>query len=162
MAKKMQTKQIKKEALTPLEEIKKFYEFMVANKLDLLEYSQDGKTLRLARKSTVPSVHPIPVFSGPVSNPPASHSQNQPSVQETGETIKSPMSGIFYRAPSPSSPPYVREGDQVKAGQVLCIVEAMKVFNEIKADFDCVIKKVICENGKPIAANQDIFLVERK
>ena len=71
------------------------------------------------------------------------------------------MSGIFYRAPSPSSPPYVREGDTVKRGQVLCIVEAMKVFNETKADFDFKVLKVLVENGKALTLNQDIFLIER-
>lgn len=160
MANKKQTKKSKNVHTNPLEEIKKFYDFMVANKLDLLEFSHEGKTLRLARKSAVPSVHPIPVLSGNTQQPSFQTTQN-PQMLE-GETIKSPMSGIFYRAPSPSSPPYVREGDSVKAGQVLCIIEAMKVFNEIKSDFDCVIKKVICENGKPISANQDIFLIERK
>ncbi len=160
MANKKQAKKSKSVSSNPLEEVKKFYDFMVANKLDLLEFSHEGKTLRLARKSAVPSVHPIPVFSGTSQQQPAQPAQTAQQVQ--GETIKSPMSGIFYRAPSPSSPPYVREGDSVKAGQVLCIVEAMKVFNEIKADFDCIIKKVICENGKPISANQDIFLIERK
>jgi biotin carboxyl carrier protein len=71
------------------------------------------------------------------------------------------MSGIFYRAPSPSSPPYVREGDTVKEGQVICVLEAMKVFNEIKAEFNCVIEKVLQENGKPVEPNGDLFQVRR-
>jgi len=71
------------------------------------------------------------------------------------------MSGIFYRSPSPSSPPYVREGDNIQKGQVLCIIEAMKVFNEIKADFNFKILKVLVENGKPVTTNQDLFLIER-
>lgn len=161
MAKKTIRKTAKKQ--TALDEIKKFYDFMIANKLDLLEFSDGGKTVRLARKNTSASVHPIPVFSpAAVQAAAPASSQPAPAPIAAGETIKSPMSGIFYRAPSPSSPPYVREGDAVKAGQVLCIVEAMKVFNEIKADFDCIIKKVLMENGKSIAANQDIFLIERK
>ncbi len=142
-----------------LDEIKKFYDFMTKNKLDLIEFSDGNKTLKLARKSISSPVQAMPVFS-PSASPTATQ-QAQPAVPQ-GETIKSPMSGIFYRAPSPSSPPYVREGDLVKAGQVICIVEAMKVFNEIKSEFDCVIKKVLVENGKPLSANQDIFLIERK
>ncbi len=82
-------------------------------------------------------------------------------AEAAGETIKAPMSGIFYRAPSPASPPYVREGDQVKEGQVLCVIEAMKVFNEIKAEFNCTIKKVLVENGKPLEPDQDIFQIQR-
>ena len=70
-------------------------------------------------------------------------------------------SGIFYRSPSPSSPPYVREGDAVKEGQVIYVIEAMKVFNEIKAEFNCVIEKVMQENGKAIEPNADIFQVKK-
>jgi acetyl-CoA carboxylase biotin carboxyl carrier protein len=81
--------------------------------------------------------------------------------QHGGETIKAPMSGIFYRAPSPASPPYVREGDSIKEGQVICVIEAMKVFNEIKAEFNCVLEKVVHENGKPVEPNADLFLVKK-
>ncbi|MDP2865213.1 MAG: biotin/lipoyl-containing protein, partial [Elusimicrobiota bacterium] len=85
----------------------------------------------------------------------------KPQLAAGGETIKAPMSGIFYRAPSPSSPPYVREGDTVKEGQVICVLEAMKVFNEIKAEFNCVIEKVMQENGKALEPNADLFQVRR-
>lgn len=167
MAKKKNIKNVKTAKDNEvLKEIKKFYDFMTENKLDLLEFSDGNKTLKLARKSTAAQVQPIPIFSpstvsSTASPAPQATQTAQPAIPQ-GETIKSPMSGIFYRAPSPSSPPYVREGDTVKAGQVICIVEAMKVFNEIKAEFDCIIKKVLVENGKPLAANQDIFLIERK
>ena len=79
-----------------------------------------------------------------------------------GSRIKSSITGIFYRAPSPSSPPFVKEGDTIRTGQVLCIIEAMKVFNEIKAEIDCTIIKVLVENGKPVTANHDLFVMEKK
>ncbi|MBI4348818.1 MAG: acetyl-CoA carboxylase biotin carboxyl carrier protein, partial [Elusimicrobia bacterium] len=85
-----------------------------------------------------------------------------PAVPSGGLTVKAPMMGIFYRASSPSSPPFVKRGDQVKRGQVICLIEAMKVFNEIKADFDCVIEELLLENGKPVKAGQDLYLVTRK
>ncbi|MBU2530601.1 MAG: acetyl-CoA carboxylase, biotin carboxyl carrier protein, partial [Elusimicrobia bacterium] len=69
---------------------------------------------------------------------------------------------IFYRAPSHSSPPYVREGDMAKKGQILCVIEAMKVFNEIKCENDCQIIKVLTENGKLVDPDQDIFIVKNK
>ena len=72
------------------------------------------------------------------------------------------MSGIFYRAPTPSSPPYVRESDTIKTGQVICVIEAMKVFNEIKAEEDCIIVKVLTENGKPVEPNQNLFQIKKK
>jgi biotin carboxyl carrier protein len=71
------------------------------------------------------------------------------------------MMGIFYRAPSPSSPPFCREGEAVKPGQVICMIEAMKVFNEIKADFPCTVVKYLVENGKPVKAGQDLIIVSR-
>ncbi|PIR16123.1 MAG: acetyl-CoA carboxylase, biotin carboxyl carrier protein, partial [Elusimicrobia bacterium CG11_big_fil_rev_8_21_14_0_20_64_6] len=71
------------------------------------------------------------------------------------------MMGIFYRAPSPSSPPFCKEGDAVKPGHVICMIEAMKVFNEIKAEFPCTIVKCLVENGKPVKSGQDLIIVAR-
>ena len=75
--------------------------------------------------------------------------------------VKSSMMGIFYRAPTPSSPPFAKEGDSVKPGQVLCIIEAMKVFNELKAEFAGTLVKTLVENGKPVKAGQDVFWIQR-
>ena len=71
------------------------------------------------------------------------------------------MMGIFYRAPSPSSPPFAKDGDQVKAGHVICMIEAMKVFNEIKAEYPCTVVKYLVENGKPVKSGQDLIIVAR-
>ncbi|OGS07014.1 MAG: hypothetical protein A2270_05900 [Elusimicrobia bacterium RIFOXYA12_FULL_51_18] len=138
---------------------------MNANKLEVVEFSKDETFIKLVRKHNQ-SVQPIPIFAAHAPAQPASGAA-RPSAPAAppppeGETIKAPMSGIFYRAPSPSSPPYVREGDSVKQGQVLCVLEAMKVFNELKAEEDCVIEKVLSENGKPVEPNQDLFLVKKK
>jgi Biotin carboxyl carrier protein len=78
-----------------------------------------------------------------------------------GETIQSPITGVFYRAASPSSPPFAKEGDVVDPGKTLCIVEAMKVMNEIKAENRIKIIKILVENGKPITASQDLFVISR-
>ena len=155
---------------TAFDQVRKFYQFMNINKLEAIEFAKNATYIKLVRKHTQ-TVQPIPVFStvpppaGGAAQPPAAkpHQQAAPAQapQAPGETIKAPMSGIFYRAPSPASPPYAREGDNVKEGQVLGIIEAMKVFNEIKAEFNCVIKKVLVENGKPLEPNQDIFLITR-
>lgn len=155
-----------------LNEVQKLYEFMQQNRLETLEFNKDDMHVRLVRQS----LRPIPV---PVNISPASHEAGTEQPRQThpeavhdtarapatpikGSRIKSPLTGIFYRAPSPSSPPFVKEGDTIRAGHVLCIVEAMKVFNEIKAETDCVILKVLVENGKPVTANHDLFIVEKK
>jgi len=149
---------------TAFEQVQKFYQFMNANKLEVVEFSKDATYIKLVRKHNQ-TVQPIPVFAAhaPVQQTGTAKPAPAPAPQAPeGETIKAPMSGIFYRAPSPSSPPYVREGDTVKEGQVICVLEAMKVFNELKAEQDCIIEKVLSENGKPVEPNQNLFLIKRK
>jgi acetyl-CoA carboxylase biotin carboxyl carrier protein len=75
--------------------------------------------------------------------------------------IKSPMVATFYRAPSPTSPPYVEAGDEVKQGDVLCILEAMKIMNELEADFPCKIEKILVENAQKVEFDQPLFLVKK-
>jgi acetyl-CoA carboxylase biotin carboxyl carrier protein len=75
-------------------------------------------------------------------------------------TIKSPMIGTFYRSASPDKPSFVNVGDEIKAGQVLCVVEAMKLFNEIEAEISGRIVKVLVDNASPIEYDQPLFLVE--
>lgn len=149
---------------TAFDQVRKFYQFMNSNKLEVIEFSKDSTYIKLVRKHNN-AVHQIPVFSPSAHAPTAGrHAAAQASKSEPaqdGEPIKAPMSGIFYRAPSPASPPYVREGDAIKEGQVICVIEAMKVFNEIKAEFNCVILKVTQENGKPVEPNGNLFLVKR-
>jgi acetyl-CoA carboxylase biotin carboxyl carrier protein len=82
-------------------------------------------------------------------------------VVETGETVTSPIVGTFYRSPSPESPPFVEVGQVVEKGEVLCLVEAMKLFNEIEAEFKCRIIKICVENAQPVEFGQPLFVVER-
>ncbi len=84
---------------------------------------------------------------------PAAESSNQ-------STIKSPMIGTFYRSPSPDKPVFVSVGDEVKKGQVLCIIEAMKLFNEIECEMDCRIVKVLADDSSPVEYDQPLFVVE--
>ncbi len=78
-----------------------------------------------------------------------------------GETITSPIVGTFYRAPSPESPSYVEVGSVVEKGQVFCIVEAMKLMNEIEAEFRCKVLEICKENAKPVEFGEPLFIVER-
>ncbi|HEX3074070.1 MAG TPA: acetyl-CoA carboxylase biotin carboxyl carrier protein [Ignavibacteriales bacterium] len=74
--------------------------------------------------------------------------------------IKSPIVGTFYRAPSPDADPYVQVGETIKVGSVLCIVEAMKLMNEIESDINGKVVKILVENGKPVEYNQPLFVIE--
>ena len=77
-----------------------------------------------------------------------------------GVEVLSPMPGTFYRAPSPDDPPFVKEGDSVKKGDTLCIIEAMKIMNEIEAEDNCVIKKILGDSGQAVEFNQPLFIIE--
>ena len=84
-----------------------------------------------------------------------------PALAENCEYILSPMVGTFYEAPSPDSPPFVKVGDIVKKGQTLAILEAMKIMNELEADFDCKIVEILVKNGQAVEYDMPLFAVER-
>ncbi len=84
-----------------------------------------------------------------------------PRAELKGEIVTSPMVGTFYKAPSPDSAPYVKVGEYVKKGQPLAIIEAMKIMNEIEAEFDCKILEICVEDGQPVEYDMPLFRVER-
>ena len=163
MAKKTVTPS-KNGAEGPLKTLKAVYDFMTRNGLDAVEIVEDDAQIKLVRRKAQPTPVPVPVMAGaagaPAPTSPAAAAPAEPAVP-AGPSIKAPMMGIFYRAPSPSSPPFCKEGEQVKPGQVLCMIEAMKVFNEIKAETACTVVKYLVENGKPVKAGQDLLLLAR-
>lgn len=100
---------------------------------------------------------PMPV---PVPAPEAAPAPAPAAPQQTGTPLTSPMVGTFYRAPSPGADPFVKVGDTVKKGQVVCIIEAMKLLNEVEADMDGTVKEVCVENGQPVEFDQSLFIIE--
>lgn len=98
---------------------------------------------------------PMLAIAGPAPSAPAP----APKPAETGESIKSPLAGVFYRAPRPDADPFVDEGSNVSAGQVLCIVEAMKLMNEITAERPCKIVRILVENAEAVEEGQPLFLI---
>lgn len=97
----------------------------------------------------------------PMSGTPAGAIGSAPAETEKGEPVTSPIVGTFYRAPAPDAAPYVEVGQVVEKGQVLCIVEAMKLMNEIEAEFRCKILKICKENAQPVEFGDSLFLVEK-
>ena len=98
--------------------------------------------------------------------PTVAPTQSTPQVESEvecidGEIITSPMVGTFYAAPSPDSPPFVKVGDTVKKGQTLCILEAMKIMNELEAEFDCKILDILVKDGEPVEYDTPLFRVEK-
>lgn len=100
---------------------------------------------------------PMPV---PIPAPEAAPAPAPAAPQQTGTPLTSPMVGTFYRAPSPGADPFVKVGDTVKKGQVVCIIEAMKLLNEVEADMDGTVKEVCVENGQPVEFGQSLFIIE--
>ncbi len=141
-----------------LKEVKQLYGFMQDNSLDTIEYNQKGLYLRLVKAK--PAIMPVPVNVGGAAA--VSGGAHPAAAQEQyKEVIKSPLMGIFFRGSTPSAPPFVKEGAKVEKGDVICLIEAMKVFNEVRAEFPCVVKKVLVENGKPIKQGDALFAIER-
>lgn len=91
---------------------------------------------------------------------PAAEKPAAPAAASNATTIKSPMIGTFYRSPSPDKPSFVNVGDEIKAGQVLCIIEAMKLFNEIESEVSGRLVKVVADDSSPVEYDQPLFIVE--
>lgn len=142
---------------TSIENILDLYEFMVQQNVEEMELRDSSYYVRLKRRSSMPKAQQVYMHQ------PQAAGQQQQQAVEAADTrrIKSPLNGIFYRAASPASPPFVKEGDVVETGSTLCIVEAMKVMNEIKADAKCRIMKILIENGQPVNADQDMFITQK-
>jgi acetyl-CoA carboxylase biotin carboxyl carrier protein len=137
-----------------------------------IELESKGVKIRVTKNSSGQSNSSYPVMmpqamyaqqvpAAPAAALPAAPAAAAPAgVDKKYKEIKSPIVGTFYRSPSPDSEPYAEVGTQIKPGSVLCIVEAMKLMNEIESDLSGTIAKVCVENGKPVEYNQVLFLVE--
>ena len=143
-----------------LDKLKEFIQFMEDNNICELELEEEGKRIKL-KKNTLNGQHAVMM---PPINPAAavqSNPEGEKNESNAGSIeVKSPMVGTFYRAPSPGAKPYTEIGDIVKPGDVLCIVEAMKLMNEIKAEIGGKIIKIPAENGEPVEFGQVMFLIE--
>ncbi len=156
------------------EEIRRLVKIVEESSIADLEVSRWGRKVKISKypgnshQAPYPLTHmqipaapasvPAPAVSpAPAAEPP------QPAVAPAKNLteIKSPMVGTFYRAPAPDADPYVQAGSTVSKGQVLCIIEAMKLMNEIEADFSCRIVEILVENTQPVEYNQPLFRVEK-
>ncbi|WP_305042477.1 acetyl-CoA carboxylase biotin carboxyl carrier protein [Geoalkalibacter sp.] len=106
-----------------------------------------------------PAAAPAPAVAPAVNAPAAPAASN--AVSEKYDTITSPIVGTFYRSPAPDADPYIEVGSVVEKGQVFCIVEAMKLMNEIEAEFKCKVVEILKENAQPVEFGDPLFLVER-
>ena len=120
--------------------------------LGSLKFSNKTISIEISNNSSS-----VQVAHNPVSSQPQNTSNTQTSESSNMQSIDSPMVGIIYLTPKPSSPPFVKNGQKIKKGDTICLIEAMKTFNEIKSDKDGVVKSILVKNGEAVEFGQPLF-----
>jgi acetyl-CoA carboxylase biotin carboxyl carrier protein len=155
-------------------ELKELIEFLIEKDIAEFELERGDVKVKVKRGALASTaVFPEVRFAATAPPPPAPAMASQPKVaapvvaaspepEETLHIVKSPIVGTFYEAPSPGAPPFVKVGDMLEVGQVLCIVEAMKLMNEIECDAAGELVKKLVTNGQPIEYGQDLFVLRPK
>lgn len=149
-----------------LNQIKKLIRLLESSEVTDLEVEENGVRIKLAKKVrvtqtvTMPTQAPAVAAAPVVETTKAENKSSEENLNSGLHEIKSPIVGTFYRAPAPDADSYVQVGDNISVGSVLCIVEAMKLMNEIESDVNGTIVKILVENGKPVEYNQPLFLIK--
>lgn len=142
------------------ERLNELSQIMGTENLQELEVTDEGFHVKLVRRSRENVVsHPVFHASAPTSLSSPKKEVKGKAQEVEGTPVPAPIAGVFYRSPSPSSPSFVKEGDVVAPGKALCIIEAMKVMNEITSPSAGRVIKILVENGKPVEANQTLFIL---
>lgn len=158
-----------------LKELKELIEFLIEKEIAEFELERGDVKVRIKRAGEHMVVHghgdprffavpPVPAPAPGLAMPVAASPAPAPAAaqDESLQMVKSPIVGTFYEAPSPGAPPFVKVGDTVAEGQVLCIVEAMKLLNEIESDVAGEVVKILATNGQPIEYGQELFAIRPK
>ena len=144
-----------------IRKIKKLIELLEESGIAELEIKEGEESVRISRQTStvVQSVAPVaaPLAAAPLTAAPPAASATE---EVSGHQVKSPMVGTFYEAASPTSGPFVTTGQQVSVGDTLCIIEAMKMMNQIEADKAGTIRSILVENGSPVEFDQILFIIE--
>ncbi len=146
-----------------IRKVKKLIEMMEESDIQEIEIKEGEESVRISRGGAViPSLSApaaAPVSAAPAPAPSAAPSPASSPVPVGGNVIFAPMVGTFYRAASPGSPPYVNVGDHVKAGDTLCIIESMKMMNEIKSEFTGQVEAILVNNEEAVEFDQPLFTI---
>lgn len=154
-------------------ELKELIDFLIERDIAEFELERGDVKVRVKRAAdashatvthhigaATPVTPSAPAIQAPAPPPPASTPQQVPTTEEEElHTVKSPIVGTFYESPAPGAPPFVKPGDVVQVGQVLCIIEAMKLMNEIEADVSGEVVKRLVSNGQPVEYSQPLFAI---
>jgi len=149
-----------------IRKVKKLIELLEESDIAEIEIHEGEESVRISRASAFPAqtaqvaAAPAPAAVAAAPAAPAAATSEPEPEELTGHQITSPMVGTFYRAASPGSKSFVEEGQHVSQGETLCIIEAMKILNQIESDKTGVVKKILAENGQPVEYNQPLFIIE--
>ena len=149
-----------------IRKVKKLIEMLEESNLNEIEIKEGEESVKLVKaqvssikEQIVSSVNEAPKISS-TENQDQKNSEMKKEEQILGKTVDSPMVGTFYGAPNPGADDFVSVGDKISEGDVLCIIEAMKMMNEVKSDFSGTLKQVLVENAEPVEFGQALFVVE--
>ncbi|MEO0995875.1 MAG: acetyl-CoA carboxylase biotin carboxyl carrier protein [Pseudomonadota bacterium] len=154
-----------------IRKVKKLIELLEESGIAELEITEGEDSVRISRYgstapvSTAPApAAPAPAAAAPAAAPAADGGGSEPAAggDDEGYAVKAPMVGTFYASSAPGSPPFVQIGDRVSAGDTLCIVEAMKMMNQIEAEVGGVIKSIRSQNGEPVEFGQVLFVIDQR
>ncbi|MBR9829120.1 MAG: acetyl-CoA carboxylase biotin carboxyl carrier protein [Oceanospirillales bacterium] len=146
-----------------IRKVKKLIELLEESNINEIEIKEGEESVRISRGGSQIIAAPAPQYMAPAPAAPAPVAapvaEAPVEPQLAGHALRSPMVGTFYRSPSPSSGPFVEVGQSVKAGDVICIVEAMKMMNQIEADKSGVIESILVEDGQPVEFDQPLITI---
>ena len=151
-----------------IRKVKKLIELLAESNIDEIEIHEGDDSVRISRGSRGVAVEPAPVAAVAVAPTPAVTVTAEPEPESAepeaaaapaGYLLKSPMVGTFFRAPTPESPPFVEVGQTVREGDVVCIIEAMKMMNQIEAERAGVVEAILVENGEPVEFDQSLLTI---
>lgn len=145
-----------------LRKLKKLIDLVEESGITELEVTEGEEKVRIAKQGaqTAPLVSAMPI-AAPVSGSPAPQTAAEPAAAvEEGYVIKAPMVGTFYRSSAPGAKPFVDVGQKVAVGDTLCVIEAMKLMNEIETDRAGTVKSILVENGQPVEYGEPLFIIE--
>ena len=150
-----------------IRKVKKLIELLEESGIAELEINEGEESVRISRYSSSPAPAPVsyaaPAAPAPAAAAPAATDAEESSDEDSlpsGHVVKSPMVGTYYSASSPGSKPFVSVGDSVTEGETVCIVEAMKILNQIEADVSGIVKAVLVENAQPVEYGQPLMIIE--
>ena len=144
-----------------IRKVKKLIELLEESNINEIEIKEGEESVRISRGGSIVAAAPAPapvVAAAPTAAPAPAAVEAAPAAP-TGHTVNAPMVGTFYRSPAPSAPAFIEVGKTVKAGDVICIVEAMKMMNQIEADKSGVIEAILVEDGQPVEFDQPLVVI---